>query len=74
MPPSPKIKEHFQVAAFDDIISSKDWNSHESRVVKNTRVILDLLENTTQKQLFSSSAGQQKETPTFWFPCAAWVQ
>jgi len=23
------VEEHFQVAAFDDIISSKDWNSHE---------------------------------------------
>jgi len=46
------VEEHFQVAAFDDIISSKDWGKHESRVVKNTKVILDLLEQYNTKATF----------------------
>lgn len=37
------VEEHFQVAAFDDIVSPKDWTGHESRVVKNTKNILQLL-------------------------------
>ncbi len=37
------VEEHFQVAAFEDIINPKDWDGHDSRVVKNTRCILELL-------------------------------
>jgi len=46
------VEEHFQVAAFDDIVNSKDWDSHESRVVKNTKLILDLLEKHKTKATF----------------------
>lgn len=46
------VEEHFQVAAFDDIVSPKDWDNHESRVVKNTRVILDLLDQHNTKATF----------------------
>jgi len=46
------VEEHFQVAAFDDIISSVDWEQHESKVVKNTKVILDLLEQYKTKATF----------------------
>lgn len=60
MPSSPKItnyltidvEEHFQVAAFDDIVKQKDWNSHVSRVAKNTTLILDLLAKHQIKATF----------------------
>lgn len=60
MPPSPTItnyltidvEEHFQVAAFDDIVKPKDWNSHASRVAKNTTLILDLLAKHQTKATF----------------------
>ncbi len=46
------VEEHFQVAAFDDIIKPKDWQNHESRVVKNTKTILDILEKHKIKATF----------------------
>ena len=38
------IEEHFQVAAFDCAARRRHWDKQESRVSKNTQVILDLLE------------------------------
>ena len=60
MPPSPKItnyltidvEEHFQVAAFEDIINPKEWGGHGSRVVNNTQRILGLLEKHAIKATF----------------------
>jgi len=46
------VEEHFQVAAFDDIVSSKDWGLYESRVEKNTKVLLDLLQQHKTKATF----------------------
>ena len=46
------VEEHFQVAAFDDIVKAKDWNSHASRVTKNTTLILDLLAKHQTKATF----------------------
>jgi polysaccharide deacetylase family protein (PEP-CTERM system associated) len=46
------VEEHFQVAAFDDIIKPKDWQNHESRVAKNTTLLLDLLEKHNTKATF----------------------
>ena len=46
------VEEHFQVAAFEDIVNPKDWESHESRVVKNTNLILDLLKKHKTKATF----------------------
>lgn len=46
------VEEHFQVAAFEDVVSPKDWEIHESRVVKNTNLILDLLEKHKTKATF----------------------
>ncbi len=37
------VEEHFQVSAFDGIISREDWSSIPSRVVANTQRVLDLL-------------------------------
>jgi len=38
------IEEHFQVAAFDCVARRRQWGSLESRVERNTHLILDLLE------------------------------
>ena len=38
------IEEHFQVAAFDCVARRRHWQSLESRVERNTHLILDLLE------------------------------
>lgn len=46
------VEEHFQVAAFDDIVKPKDWNNHTSRVAKNTTFILDLLAQHQTKATF----------------------
>jgi polysaccharide deacetylase family protein (PEP-CTERM system associated) len=46
------VEEHFQVAAFEDIVNPKDWEIHESRVVKNTNLILDLLKKHKTKATF----------------------
>ena len=46
------VEEHFQVAAFENIINPKDWDQHPSRVVINTRLILDLLDKYKTKATF----------------------
>ena len=38
------IEEHFQVAAFDCVARRRHWENLESRVERNTHLILDLLE------------------------------
>lgn len=38
------IEEHFQVTAFDCVARRRNWGSLESRVERNTHLILDLLE------------------------------
>jgi len=38
------VEEHFQVSAFEDTVSRESWESHPSRVVRNTEVLLELLE------------------------------
>jgi polysaccharide deacetylase family protein (PEP-CTERM system associated) len=38
------IEEHFQVAAFDSTARRRHWATQESRVERNTQVILDVLE------------------------------
>ena len=46
------VEEHFQVAAFENFINPKDWSKHHSRVVKNTQLILDILEKHKTKATF----------------------
>ncbi len=38
------IEEHFQVAAFDSVARRRHWETQESRVDRNTEVILDVLD------------------------------
>lgn len=38
------IEEHFQVAAFDSVARRRHWETQESRVERNTQVILDVLD------------------------------
>lgn len=38
------IEEHFQVAAFDSVVRRRHWESFESRVERNTQVLLEMLE------------------------------
>ena len=38
------IEEHFQVSAFDCAVRRRHWETQESRVERNTQVILDILE------------------------------
>ena len=42
------VEDYFQVGAFADIISPKDWDSWTPRVVGNTRRILELLASAPQ--------------------------
>lgn len=46
------VEDYFQVAAFSKKISRHDWDSYESRVVKNTEVILDMLDRYQIKATF----------------------
>jgi polysaccharide deacetylase family protein (PEP-CTERM system associated) len=47
------VEEHFQVAAFEDIVKPVEWDGHDSRVVKNTNRILELLKkHDTQATFF----------------------
>ncbi len=46
------VEEHFQVAAFEDIVHPKDWGNHESRVVKNTRLLLEVLKRHDTRGTF----------------------
>ncbi len=43
------IEEHFHVAAFDSATRRRHWDTQESRVERNTQVILDLLEKNGLK-------------------------
>ncbi len=46
------VEEHFQVSAFERVVASAEWDRHESRVVANTRRILDLLERHDARATF----------------------
>lgn len=46
------VEEHFQVAAFENVIQPSSWESHPSRVENNTHVILDLLDRYRTKATF----------------------
>lgn len=38
------VEEHFQVSAMDPVVARVDWDRHPSRVVENTRRVLDLFD------------------------------
>jgi len=46
------VEDYFQVSAFRDQIALDDWSNFESRVVANTRRVLDLFDETATKATF----------------------
>ncbi|MCU7904534.1 MAG: DUF3473 domain-containing protein [Candidatus Thiodiazotropha sp. (ex Epidulcina cf. delphinae)] len=46
------VEDYYQVSAFDDLIKRDDWVNYESRVVKNTKIILALLARYDTKATF----------------------
>ena len=46
------VEDYFQVSAFDRIVSRDRWTSFDSRVVANTRRLLDLFDETAVKGTF----------------------
>jgi peptidoglycan-N-acetylglucosamine deacetylase len=46
------IEEHFQVAAFDSLITPNEWDAMESRVVQSTMAALDVFERTSTQATF----------------------
>ena len=46
------VEDYFQVSAFDAVVSRASWDSRESRVVGNTRRLLDLFDREGVKATF----------------------
>ena len=46
------VEDYFQVGNFQKVIKHSDWGFYESRVVKNTEKILDILESKEVKATF----------------------
>jgi polysaccharide deacetylase family protein (PEP-CTERM system associated) len=46
------VEDYFQVSAFEKVIDPKSWDSYPSRVVRNTQIILDILEARNVKATF----------------------
>lgn len=46
------VEDYFQVSAFDGVVSRGQWDEYESRVVGNTRRLLELLDRTKTTSTF----------------------
>jgi len=46
------VEDYFQVSAFRDHVDYRDWDGFESRVVANTRRVMDLLDEASVKGTF----------------------
>ena len=46
------VEDYFQVAAFENVVPRESWGNLESRVVKNTSLVLDLFERFHVKATF----------------------
>lgn len=46
------VEEHFQVQAFAGIVPRESWSQHPSRVDRNTRLLLDLFDESGTKATF----------------------
>ena len=46
------VEDYYHVAAFEPVVRFEDWARYESRVERNTRVILDLLAVADVKATF----------------------
>ena len=59
------VEDYFHVHAFSKIVHMEEWDSFESRVEKNTHLILDLLDSSNGQRLTDN--GEQKEVRTTFF-------
>jgi len=46
------VEDYFHVSAFEHVVRRQDWDSHERRVVANTRRLLDLFERAQLRATF----------------------
>ena len=46
------VEDYFHVSAFEHVVRRQDWDSHERRVVANTRRLLDLFERAQMRATF----------------------
>jgi len=46
------VEDYYHVSAFERIIGHKNWNSYDSRIEVNTKIILDLLDSYDIKATF----------------------
>jgi len=46
------VEDYYQVSAFEKVIDPNSWGTRESRVVRNTQIILDILERRNLKATF----------------------
>lgn len=46
------VEDYYHVSAFESVVRFKDWDQYESRVEKNTRRILDILDEYNTKATF----------------------
>jgi polysaccharide deacetylase family protein (PEP-CTERM system associated) len=46
------VEDYFQASAFDRVVSRASWDGFESRVVPNTRLVLDLFERAGVRSTF----------------------
>lgn len=57
------VEEHFQVQAFAKLVPRASWPLHPSRVDRNTRVLLDLFDESGTKATFFTLGCVAKEHP-----------
>jgi polysaccharide deacetylase family protein (PEP-CTERM system associated) len=57
------VEDYYQVSAFEASVSFDDWSRYESRVERNTRGILDLLEEHRTKATFFVLGWVAKQHP-----------
>jgi len=58
------VEDYYQVAAFRHIVSPSDWGNFESRVVANTRRLLELLASRNVKATFFVLGYETERHPT----------
>src|SRR5512139_3696249 len=46
------VEDYYHVSAFERIVGHKNWNSYDSRIEVNTKIILDLLDSYDIKATF----------------------
>jgi len=46
------VEDYYQVSNFEGIVKKEDWDKYESRVYKNTRRLLDILDEYSTKATF----------------------